>query len=90
MSNRKIIRRTRIDISGPEYKHDCDNCTYLGYDKKDGKMVDLYYCPQHGVSTIIARFSSEGSDYVSGVHLASHFPEIMTAKTRAIAAGLLV
>jgi len=88
--SRPLIRRSRIDVSGPEYKHDCDNCTYLGFEKKDGKMVDLYFCPQHKVPTIIARYSSDGPDYISGVALAGHFPELMAAKTRAEAAGLLI
>ena len=90
MSSKNIIKRNRIDVSGPEYKHDCDNCTYLGFEKKDGKMVDLYFCPQHTLPTIIARYSSEASDYISGIQLANHFPELWTAKTRATAAGLIV
>ena len=50
----------------PLYKHDCDNCTFLGWDiDQDGTKVDAYFCPQNGMPTIILRASSEGSDYSS-------------------------
>lgn len=72
------------------YIHDCPKCVYLGFDKSDkGIPIDLYFCGQHGIPTVIARYSSQGSDYVSGLALASHFPELMTAKMRATAAGHL-
>lgn len=55
----------RLD-NGPLYTHDCDKCVFLGsYDEKD-----MYYCPQEGLDTVIARFSDEGSDYISGLPIA--------------------
>lgn len=45
----------------PRYKHDCQACTFLG----TFEGVDLYHCPQHGMPTLVARCSSDGSDYTS-------------------------
>lgn len=47
----------------PLFKHShCHHCMFLGtYREKD-----LYYCSQNGYSTVIARASSNDSDYVSG------------------------
>lgn len=43
----------------PRFEHDCQNCIFLGgYEE-----YDLYFCPQGGLPTIIARTSSEGGDY---------------------------
>ncbi len=49
----------------PRYAHDCELCTSLG----EFKSFDLYYCPQQtlGTATVIARNSSEPSDYSSGL-----------------------
>lgn len=62
----------------PRYKHDCNMCVYLGHYGR----FDLYACPkrvltveeqcarddlkQFELGTIIARVSSEPSDYASG------------------------
>ena len=46
----------------PRYQHDdCDACVYLGQFNE----YDLYYCP--GEPTVIARASSNGPDYFSGI-----------------------
>lgn len=45
----------------PRYRHDCAACTFLGAHDD----ADLYHCPQHGLPTLIARHSSEPSDYTS-------------------------
>ncbi len=45
----------------PRYKHDCDACVFLG---RYG-VNDLYFCASE--PTLIARQSSEGSDYLSGL-----------------------
>lgn len=53
--------------SEPKYVHDCDRCAFLG-NFRDGEWHwhDLYFCWQYGRGTVIARASSQGSDYVSG------------------------
>jgi hypothetical protein len=45
----------------PRYEHDCVGCIFLG---RYG-VNDLYYCASE--PTLIARQSSEGSDYLSGL-----------------------
>jgi len=45
----------------PRYSHDCSDCVFLGQFNK----YDLYFCPRE--PTIIARYSSEGSEYTSGI-----------------------
>jgi len=48
----------------PKYKHDCRVCVFLGRYKE----FDLYYCTQGGkADTILARYSDEGPDYLSGM-----------------------
>lgn len=45
------------------YKHDaCSNCKYLGRFKE----YDLYYCQSIFTKTVLARYSSEPSEYLSG------------------------
>lgn len=53
----------------PNFDHDCDSCTFLGCLHREGKTYDLYYCKRGG-PTVIARFGSEGPDYMSGLELA--------------------
>jgi hypothetical protein len=61
--------------AAPHFKHDCDDCAYLGHIAcvdavGKGDEADLYYCPGAGRGfrpTVIARFSSKGSDYESGL-----------------------
>ena len=52
---------TQKTAPNPRFKHDCEACTFLG---SFGEH-DLYHCPQHGLPTLIARRSSDGSDYSS-------------------------
>lgn len=50
----------------PMFGHGCSACRFLGtYDK-----CDLYFCPQHTLPTVIARFGNANGDYVSGLTLA--------------------
>ncbi len=55
----------------PFHTHDCDACTFLGWaiDGTPGYQimcVDLYVCGQEfPTASLIARFSSEPSDYSS-------------------------
>ena len=67
------------------YKHDCNNCDYLGRYKE----CDLYYCDNE--ITVIARFSDEGADYTSGMMFAraDASKPLYEAKKRAIKTGLL-
>jgi hypothetical protein len=56
--------------------------------------ADLYYCDQEiscgkNMPTVIARYSSDLPDYVSGLIGADYHPELSEAKKRAKARGLL-
>jgi hypothetical protein len=62
------------------YHHDCDRCTFLGV----FEQCDLYHCHQGGLGpTVIARYSSQPSDYASGLHGADHHPLLSEALRRA-------
>lgn len=57
----------------PQYEHDCDSCTFLGSftttDRTAGGVehpYDLYVCGNTIDMTLLARASSEPSDYGSG------------------------
>jgi hypothetical protein len=52
-------------MNKPQFIHDCNNCTFLGADQEH----DFYYCGKT-IPTVIARFGSDGADYVSGLHQA--------------------
>ena len=68
----------------PLYEHDCDSCVFLGsYDNKD-----LYFCP-NGLTTIIARNSSVGYDYQSGIASADVDLHLGVAKFIAKRKGLI-
>ena len=58
----------------PLFKHDCDNCVFLGSYKCDDIDYDLYFCDGAGVEShpvcFLARYSDVGSEY-----LASSYPE---------------
>jgi hypothetical protein len=52
------------DSQPPRYEHDCDKCVWLGC----SDLADHWFCPSGGFGhqgSIIARFSSAGSDYTS-------------------------
>jgi hypothetical protein len=80
----------------PLYEHDCDNCAYLGqFKQSDLRALDLYVHPGKE-TTVIARFSSEGSDYSSGLDFAysaqiknDATSPLLEAKKRAVKAGLI-
>jgi hypothetical protein len=71
----------------PIFKHDCDGCTFLGHNKQATK--DLYYCPQRGFPTVIARFGNEGRDYMSGIAFKDSDVDIAYAVELAKEKGLL-
>lgn len=56
----------------PLYEHDCTNCKFLG----TFNNTDLYVCAsQKKIDTIIARYSSEPGDYVSGLDFAQKYEQ---------------
>ena len=67
------------------YQHDCYVCTPLG----EYGDADLYFCNKGGIETVIARHSNQGSDYTSGLYMATALPDLREAKKRAIKAGFL-
>lgn len=69
----------------PKYKHNCDNCIFLG----NYKEHDLYFCENE--PTVIARYSSRGPDYTSGLSFATEEGNVclFEAKKRAIEKGLI-
>ncbi len=56
----------------PLYKHDCSKCEFLGSYRFIGDGYDLYFCPQHGFPTLLARWSDDGPDYLSGFSFGEH------------------
>jgi hypothetical protein len=74
------------DAVAHHFQHDCKNCKPLGHYNEH----DLYFCTQGGlVPTVLARYGSEGPEYLSGLTLASAVPELGEAARRAVAAGYL-
>ena len=72
----------------PIHKHDCPKCTHLG----SSDTVDYYHCKQGDSkfnATLIARHSSEPSDYSSGMAFYSFVYHINVAGNLAIDQGLL-
>jgi len=45
------------------YIHDCEQCVDLG----TFEHYDLYFCEQNGSPTLLARYSDDGPDYLSGL-----------------------
>jgi hypothetical protein len=83
------------DDGGPQHKHDCDTCVFLG---RDG-VYDLYFHEGSRplMTTLIARDGPDG-EYCSGLAFSvpykmvgggvhPPFPELAEARSRAIAAG---
>jgi len=62
----------------PQFVHDCPDCTFLGCHDK----FDLYHCRQHGIPTVIARYGSDGPEYISGMNV--KHPALIEAKKRAM------
>lgn len=68
----------------PQYKHDCDDCIFLG--RYDGH--DLYFHKKFPV-TVLARFGNNGPDYVSGLLMWKIIPVLHEAAIRAVAQRLM-
>lgn len=60
-------RALRPSASEPRFAHDCESCVFLGGCVAGGRLADLYVHPGGVMPTVIARYSSEGSDYASGL-----------------------
>ena len=82
----------RITNQQPLHRHDCDNCVFLGqFDGAYGR-TDLYMhpSPTPALRTVIARYDSEGSQYVSGMPFAyGRIADLTEARLRAEQRGLL-
>lgn len=75
--------------AGTLFVHDgCDNCVYLGpYGEHEDKPThDLWFCPQSGNRTVMARYGNEGWEYHSG--WASSLTVMEEARRRAVARRL--
>lgn len=47
-------------LGQPLHKNDCSNCKYLAtVTGPDNSLVDVYWCPQNGMPTWIARYGDE-------------------------------
>lgn len=69
-----------------QFEHDCNACVFLGHVDKH----DLYFCPNDILGpTVIARWSSEGPDYSSGLCFICCNPLLHEAAKRAVQRGLL-
>lgn len=87
------------------FKHDCETCIFLGeflfrdnftrgVDPLIIRAADLYVCSQDGLSpTVIARFSDETLNYISGIMLHDrhgfHHMALREAELRAFADNIL-
>jgi hypothetical protein len=68
----------------PLFRHDSTDHTFLGVFQGH----DLYFSPQGGLPTVIARYGDNGPDYASGMALAEANSILYEARERAIAMGL--
>lgn len=76
----------QLKITTPTFKHDCDNCKFLGRLQRDSELYDLYYCPQkRSQVTILSRYGDNGEEYKSldfeFISSRSHF-SLFEAKNR--------
>lgn len=70
------------------FEHDCAECVYLGTVLAGGRMADLYF--HANPPTVIARRSSDGWDYISGMICSyGREAELTLARLLAEQAGLL-
>ena len=73
----------------PDFMPDDDGLLTLAIGLCDVKHVDLYWCEKQPRPTVIARYSDEGSDYVSGLMHAGANKDLLAAKKLAMRKGLL-
>ena len=66
----------------------CTSCIFLGHFKEsNGMEYDLYYCPQQGDPTVIARYGPRPEEYISSI--LSGLNPLKVARARAMARGLV-
>lgn len=66
-----LNRDVNVALSVPQFKHDCDECRFLGRFADDRspqpKEYDLYVCDKQLMGrTFVARFADDGPAYISG------------------------
>lgn len=79
----------------PKFENASDARVFLGCFLEEDSFGesqehDLYFDPQIGIPTVIARFGNEGQDYVSSLALADMNPCLAEAKRLSIERGLLL
>lgn len=79
------------DQPGPVFKHDCTHCQYVGHVISDRGRNDLYYHHDERpfFCTVVARRSSDGGDYSSGLPFVGMVDELTECYRLATAAGLV-
>lgn len=71
MSKPASLIRVSASLSSPHYRHDCEQCIFLGIDARDSgepqcNGVDMYvHVNRYGNHCLIRRYSSVGSNYSS-------------------------
>ena len=66
---------------GPRYRHDHDDCTWLGQQGTE----DVYFCTQGGIMpTVIFRWGDLPEDYNSGWYLRKDLSPGLAAKLREV------
>jgi RNase P subunit RPR2 len=73
----------------PRFEHDCDACIFLGSETVGGVWHDLYFHPDERQPSVLARESSEGGDYRSGMNFVDRDGALALAFIRAQRRGLL-
>lgn len=69
-------------MAQPKYKHDCDECKFLGqYLSNTARVIDIYWCQRKGkdptmlsLTSVIGRYGNRGEEYAS-----SHPPKAFSA-----------
>lgn len=82
---------------GPQFKHDCDGCTFLGRVVFEGSILhpqyDLYVHWDAEQKNVVVRYGSDDSDYYSGLGFIGQNTEfsyaLEVALTQAIDAGII-
>lgn len=70
--------------TGQRWTHDCDQCVYLG----PFGAYDLYACIDGwDIAGHVARYGTDGPDYISASILTGLSPELQEVRLRALAVG---
>ena len=75
----------------PQFEHDCECCVFLGHARHGDQKADLYFHKGAFETSVVARFSSDGPDYTSGLLFAIRGLNVMleAALFRALMDGLI-